>query len=542
MKNKENMKAGRRKIAKYVLTAAMLCSVSGGICGQELMAEVLDTDEFETAKEAVANMKLGWNAGNALDSNGSWITGEDVSAWETAWGSPLLTQELMTAIAEANFDAVRVPVTWMDHMDENYQVDEAWMNRVEEVVNYVLSEDMYCILNVHHDCGGSDSAWLQADIEHIEEIQEKFEALWLQIAERFAEYDEKLIFEGYNEMLDASLQWTTPAEEKDYEAINILAQSFVDTVRSTGGNNAQRNLMICPYSADPGEESGSHLVMPTDSAENHLMVDVHVYAPGRFTVNGESFDEAAQLELNDVLAGLEKVYGSKGIPVVIGEFGAQDKENDEERAVYANYFLREAAKYDLSCFWWDNSGEMSLIDRNGPIWTQPSIRNALQAGAEGNETFAYEEVDMEAYAALNDFEEPDYGGTLLDIGSWTVTTYANQEGASALIDDDVTTAWANMEAQLPGTEEQWILVDLGELTDLNRVMLWTPNSDYTRAYEVYASEDGENFELLAQGEGVQEYLNIDFNAVSARYIRINQTGDAPSNWWSVYEIRMYLTE
>lgn len=249
----------------------------------------------------------------------------------------------MTAVAEANFDAVRVPVTWMDHMDENYQVDEAWMNRVEEVVNYVLSEDMYCILNVHHDCGGSDSAWLQADMEHIEEIQEKFEALWLQIAERFAEYDEKLIFEGYNEMLDASLQWTTPAEEKDYEAINILAQSFVDTVRSTGGNNAQRNLMICPYSADPGEESGSHLVMPTDSAENHLMVDVHVYAPGRFTVNGESFDEAAQLELNDVLAGLEKVYGSKGILVVIGEFGAQDKENDEERAIYANYFLREAA-------------------------------------------------------------------------------------------------------------------------------------------------------------------------------------------------------
>lgn len=505
----------------------------------------VNEEAFETAQEAIKKMTLGWNIGNALDSNSSAITGEP-SDWETAWGSSIITPELIEEMKEGGFDVIRIPVSWQDHLDENNRVDEAWMNRVEEVVNYVLDEDMYCILNVHHDCGASEAAWLRADIQNIDAISDKFQTLWTQIAERFKEYDEKLIFEGYNELLDENCQWTS-TDEEGYKALNYIAQTFVDTVRSTGGKNAERNIIVNTYSADAGESSVSNFVIPQDSAQNHLMAEVHIYTPGRFTTNADwvqdstsEFDEACIEELDEIFARLDQYFISKGIPVVVGEFGAQSKENDEQRALYANYFLRKAYEYSMSCIWWDDCGGMALVDRRGPIWTQPGIRNALVAGAQGLEEFEMEYVSEEDVMAVNAFEEPDYDGTALDKENWQIEAYANAEEVGYMVDGSIATRWANLEAQIPNTENQWLKINLGEKQEMNRVMLWTPNADYIREYEVYASENGENWELLATGEGNEDFTCIDFETIQTQYIRINQVGEANANYWSVYEMRMYL--
>lgn len=501
--------------------------------------------EFETIQEAVANMPLGWNIGNALDSNGSSIEG-DVSEWETAWGSPVITKELIQEMKASGFDVIRVPVTWMDHLDENNQVDEAWMNRVEEVVNYVMDEGMYCILNVHHDCGGSDSAWLWADLETIDATGEKLADLWTQIADRFGDYGERLLFEGYNEMLDKECRWGA-SDEDGYEAINQLAQIFVSTIRSTGGKNAQRNLIVCTYAASPGEEAVSAFRVPEDTVQNHLAVETHIYAPGRFTTAADwitdgtsEFDESCQKELDENFALMDQYFISRGYPVIIGEFGSQDKDNDEQRAIYANYVMREAAgRYGMSCIWWDDAGAMQLIDRRGPLWTQPGIRNGLTAGKAGKENFEMESVSQEAVQKLNTFKEPEVKGISLDRKNWKIETYANQDEAVSMTDGNISTAWANLEGQFANTEDQWIVVDLGSEQELNRVSLWTPNRDYTRAYEVYASKDGQQWELLAAGEGSREFTDIDFKTTAARWIRINQVGEALTNYWSVYELRMY---
>lgn len=150
---------------------------------------------FESSYYAVANMRIGWNVGNSLDSAGN-ISGTQASAFETAWGNPVITPELIKAIKDAGFGAVRVPVTWYCNMDENGTVNGSWLDRVEEVVNYALDEGMYAIINVHHDTGGSETAWLRADPTMYGDMSGRYVYLWQQIAERFADYDEKLLFES----------------------------------------------------------------------------------------------------------------------------------------------------------------------------------------------------------------------------------------------------------------------------------------------------------------------------------------------------------
>ena len=244
--------------------------------------------DFETATSAVANMKVGWNLGNTLDANSGSLDNMWIEAWtqrrpsdyETAWGQPVTTRELLKMMKRAGFNAIRVPVTWWPHMEATFksvswnnqtnslnpwnpetdpigtQIDEEWMNRVQEIVDYVIDEGMYCILNVHHDTGTYSTSWIKASMANYNKNKNTFAAIWTQIANRFKNYDDKLIFEGYNEVLDPYDSWCfstlgrpngyNSSDAADaYNAINSYAQSFVNTVRATGGNNTQRNLALC---------------------------------------------------------------------------------------------------------------------------------------------------------------------------------------------------------------------------------------------------------------------------------------------------------
>ena len=248
----------------------------------------ISAQTFETASEAVSNMGIGWNLGNTLESNSGdttnmWIeqwTARTPSDYENAWGQRPVTRELIHMMKEAGFRAIRVPVSWYPHMGitlsaqclwkpsewQPTAVDSVWMERVAEVVGYVLDEGLYCILNVHHDTGAANTAWLRASGRGYAAAEETFRQLWTQIATRFRDADEHLIFEAYNEMLDDYSSWcfasfaapgnyNATAAADTYQAINQYAATFVETVRATGGNNAQRNLMINTYGACSGHNT-----------------------------------------------------------------------------------------------------------------------------------------------------------------------------------------------------------------------------------------------------------------------------------------------
>lgn len=348
----------------------------------------------ETATDAVKNMGLGWNLGNTLDANNG--SGTDFSAasyWgqqdvnsETCWGQPNATSALMKMMKEAGFGAIRVPVTWYNHMDKDGKVDAAWMKRVHEVVDDVIDNGLYCILNVHHDTGagsGSFAHWIQADEANYTANKEKYEGLWTQIAEEFKSYDKKLLFEGYNEMLDKQSTWNAPKNSSSYKGLNGYAQSFVDAVRATGGNNETRNLVVCTYAAANGEDAVKNLTLPQDKAKDHTIVEVHAY-PNFFTwSNNPTLRTIAQVkaDVDYIINNLKKYYINKGVPAIIGEWGSYGVDNGAGKTDYdvrkdmffefCEYFLKQAKTNNVAMFYW--MGLTDGMNRSIPAFNQADL-------------------------------------------------------------------------------------------------------------------------------------------------------------------------
>lgn len=283
-----------------------------------------------TADEIVAEMGTGWNLGNTMDGHTGF------SPLETLWQPYVTTKELITAVHDAGFNTVRVPVTWGNMIDDKngYAINEKWMARVQEIVDYCVSQDMYCIINLHHD-GADQAGWLRVGAEDIAPVQEKFAAVWKHIAERFKDYDEHLIFEAMNEVTGPDN--TDEGIKKDMQVIMGLNQIFVDTVRATGGNNAQRWLSI------PGrftnivnttkEEYGFE--MAKDEA-GRLFLAVHDY-PWLFGLAENMTNRTySEKEAQNFEATIEKLsrFIDAGYPVILGEYGAIDKNNTTERVYY----------------------------------------------------------------------------------------------------------------------------------------------------------------------------------------------------------------
>ena len=279
--------------------------------------------EFETAAEAVKNMKVGWNLWNTLDSHNNNVYDQaNFQSNETGWGNPKTKPELMKMMRKAGFGVIRVPVTWFPYTDVNGNVDPRWMARVHEVVDYVIDQGMYCLLNVHHDTADYGGSWIKADETNYLHNHKRFENIWRQIAEEFKDYDEHLLFEGYNEMLDAKNQWGEPiwqsTEEEarlSYEALNKYAQSFVNSVRSTGGNNIFRNLVVNTYAANISDISIENLKIPEDVVDNHIAFQIHYY-PQVFTKANE--------EITETIEKWKKAAHLKGAPIIVGEWGIGD--------------------------------------------------------------------------------------------------------------------------------------------------------------------------------------------------------------------------
>lgn len=335
-------------------------------------------EDWENAASAVANMRTGWNLGNTLDAHDASWKGRSVKDFETGWGQPVTAPALLQMFADAGFGAIRVPVTWNLHMGDDYKVDEAWMARVEEIVNYVLDAGMYCILNVHHDTG--ENAWLRADAEVYANTKARYIALWQQIADRFNDYGTKLLFESFNEMLDVPNRWNTPESADSYTYINKYNQDFVNTVRATGGNNSVRNLVVNDYCASSTLSAFEALQIPTDSAKDHLIAEYHSYSPYNFAMNEgtgaiKTWTAACEKEVVDQINGIAASARAKGVPVIIGEYGATSKRDEEEIAKQATCYVKACKENNMACFYWMLLSDGA--DRSVPKWTKPKVKDAI---------------------------------------------------------------------------------------------------------------------------------------------------------------------
>lgn len=328
-----------------------------------------------SSMELVAGMKLGWNLGNTLDASG----GIGIMS-ELAWGNPKTKQEMIDKVLEAGFNVVRIPVTWDGHFGAapEYKIHDIWLERVKEVVDYAYQKGAYVILNTHHE------EWYMPTEENKVANGEQLAALWTQIAEYFKDYDEHLIFEGLNEprLRGTAKEWAS--DDTASEVINYWQQIFVDTVRATGGNNTLRHLMITGYAASSSKKNLEAIVLPED---DKLIVSVHAYTPYNFALNihgtAQWDSKKDAREIDTLMKHIDELFISKGIPVIIGEFGAMNKENEDERVEWAVYYLTKARELGVPCIWWDNNvysgnGEkFGLLDRRNLTYPYPELLKAM---------------------------------------------------------------------------------------------------------------------------------------------------------------------
>ncbi|MCL2722714.1 MAG: CIA30 family protein [Treponema sp.] len=345
-----------------------------------------------TATQLVANIGIGWNLGNGLDvipetpeATANFRNNFSISQMESYWGHPPATRANITAVKNAGFNAIRIPVSWSNAVDSNFNIRADWMARVTEVVNWAVENDMYIILNTHHD-----EEIFKFTNREVEASLRAFRRVWEQIAHNFRNYNEKLVFEALNEprTKGVSHEWSggNAAERTN---LNRHYQVFVDVVRASGGNNDKRILMVNTYGAGGIAAAVNGLDLPNDTVPNKLIVSVHAYDPHPFCAPAYAGGTATTWSVNNsrdtraILDILRPVYDKfirNGIPVILGEIASWDKNNTADRAAHAEYYVNYAKSLGMACFWWDAAG-MSILNRYSSTFDFPEIVNALMRGA-----------------------------------------------------------------------------------------------------------------------------------------------------------------
>ncbi|WP_308368364.1 MULTISPECIES: cellulase family glycosylhydrolase [unclassified Microbulbifer] len=336
-----------------------------------------------TSIELTPLMGVGWNLGNSLEA----IRGE------TAWGNPVVTSQLINSVKAAGFNTIRIPVAWSQFSNaQNFTISSSWMNRVEEVVNYALDADMYVILNNHWDEG-----WMQPTYAQQDYVNNRLAIMWTQIANHFADYDHRLLFAGSNEvMVDGD--YGTPTQEY-YTVQNSFNQTFVDTVRATGGLNPTRYLVVQSFNTNI-DHAIDFAVIPEDTVQNRLFMEVHFYDPYNFTLNansgitqwGSGATDPSKTEswahesyVDSQFNRMKTHFVNNGVGLILGEYGVISRPNvwdHEQYRVYWNeYVTQSSVNHQMVPVYWDNGyagdGGMALFDRNNGNWLYSDLINAI---------------------------------------------------------------------------------------------------------------------------------------------------------------------
>ena len=328
-----------------------------------------------TAKELVYDMKVGWILGNTLDAT---------TGGETGWGNPVTTQEMMDAVRKMGFKTVRIPVTWQGHFGgaPDYTIERSWLDRVEEIANYVLRDSMYAIVNTHHD------EWISLRTSDKSTVADRLAKLWGQIALRFRDYSDYLVFEIMNEPRQSVNEWTGGTPEAR-AIINEYHQAAVDAIRATGGNNGTRFIMCCTHAATPSDEAIAGLEIPDDN-DPRIIVSIHTYYPNEFSFpeNRNVTNWGSSEDRENMMQELDReqiaVRNKGGGTAVIGEWASAHKNNLSAREDHAEFYAREVRSRGMLPIWWDNGAQdFGILNRqtNPPSWTWPTIAEALVRGA-----------------------------------------------------------------------------------------------------------------------------------------------------------------
>jgi endoglucanase len=305
----------------------------------------------------------GINIGNDLDvcRVKEHLAEPTVYDYETFWHNTPVTKEVFAAVKDAGFNCVRLPVTWYEHVDEDYTIDEEWMARVKEAVDDALSCGLYVIIDTHHE------EFIKLEENELETSQQRLVRVWEQIASEFKDYDEKLIFEGLNEprLVGTDLEWSEGTPWL-WEAVNRLNSSFVDTVRKSGGNNEKRFLMIGGYATSHRTEALKAIELP--EKDYRIIVSVHAYIPYSFVsqygknVKWDS-DSEYKHDIDHFASDLQEIFLDKHIPVVITEFGCNELKDEKERLAWAKYYTQTFSELGVPFIWWDEGSKNKIIDR-----------------------------------------------------------------------------------------------------------------------------------------------------------------------------------
>jgi endoglucanase len=366
----------RRALIAATWAGLALTGLSAG-CATSAAA-MRDISSVQLARQ----MSPGWNLGNSLEAIGG----------ETAWGNPPTTQALMDAVKAAGFKSVRIPVAWAQYADAEDDIGPAWMARVAEVVGYARKAGLYVVINVHWDGG-----WLHPTYAKQAYGNARLKKFWTQIARRFRDHDEHLLFAGTNEVL---IEGDYGRPKPEYVAVqNGFNQVFIDAVRATGGNNARRHLVVQTFNTniDWGYE---HFVVPRDTLPERLMVEVHYYDPYNFAINAESkawqwgaiakdpavTDATANEAYVDAqFQKMKSRFVDAGMGVLMGEYAAMYKKHLDPAGTYRSYWARvvtgSAVRHGIVPMWWDNgypgNNEMGLFDRATGAQYFPDLIKAI---------------------------------------------------------------------------------------------------------------------------------------------------------------------
>lgn len=400
------MRKNKRVLAVLLSAAMTIASLTSGGTGGVPARAATSTSSFQdlNQQQITEAMGVGYNLGNSLEAS------KGGTPSETEWGNPKLTEQFVLAAKSAGFQSIRIPVSYLSKIDDNngYQIDSAWLDRVQEVVDYCVKNDMYVIVNMHGDGYTTvEGGWLLCGSSDQTKIREKYKACWQQIATRFKDYDEHLIFESMNEEFDGT--YGDP-NRTYYENINTYNQIFVDTVRQTGGNNDKRWLLIPGWNTDINYTVGDYgFALPTDqylssgvaAGEKRIMISVHYYAPWEFCGTesqavtqwgSKATDSTKKASWGDEsymasqFKKLKDKFVSQGYPVVIGEFGAINKSSiDSQNTVCRADFYQKVCYYakqnGLVPVAWDNGYNgvygFCLINRSTNTVAHPEVVNAV---------------------------------------------------------------------------------------------------------------------------------------------------------------------
>ncbi|MCD7709013.1 MAG: glycoside hydrolase family 5 protein, partial [Clostridiales bacterium] len=498
-----------------------------------------------TSADFMEFMGQGWNLGNTLEATAAeGISFDTAEEYEVNWGMPLTTQEMIDGIKAYGVNTVRIPVAWSNMMsdDGTYTIDDKYFDRVEEVINYVLNDEMYAIIDIHYD-GAWWSQFSDADESVQEQAWARYESFWTQIANRYEEYSDRLIFESANEFLEDGLNDSgLLSEDECYDLMNEINQDFVDIVRSTGGNNAYRYLLIAGYNADIDMTCDDRFVMPTDTDENghtKLSVSVHYYTPSTYCIsesasNSWGYDDTWGTDedietMHDNLDKMKK-FTDDGYGVIIGEYGVVSSSKDG-----VPDFIREVMTYGAECGYvpvlWDKN---QFFDRESCQMRYSDIAEVFNevTGANGPVS---DDMDTTGLTEVSLSTDDDLTLVYTWEGTWERTSTGSDGGYTETSCDDGLTVQSNaffwqlfLTADWSGFSEPYIKVTAGDdatsqSADLQ--LFYTDKADGSWNHEEdYSAADGWSGSCIALNldylTGDESWIGLTTNTLSGQFVKI----------------------